>query len=170
MLLPFFTAVTGALAFLLLHAPPAAAQDTSIYACVNSAGGARLVSSTEPCKSGETWVHWSIVGPQGPAGPQGVAGAQGIAGPQGAKGDAGLQGVAGPQGAKGDPLIYRGAYDSSQTYATNDIVVFGGSAYLAIAPVVGPPDTDFSWTLLVEKGERGPAGPSGSTGSAGPIG
>ena len=48
--------------------------------------------------------------------------------------------------------------------------MFGGSAYLAIAPVTGAPDTDSSWALLVEKGDQGPAGAPGATGSAGPAG
>jgi hypothetical protein len=112
-------------------------------------------------------------GPQGAAGPQGSAGApgavgsQGPAGPQGKTGD---QGQAGPQGPKGDSFVYRGEYDSSQTYAANDVVVFSGSSYIATAPTTGAPDADSSWTLLVEKGDRGATGPAGTPGVDGAPG
>ena len=86
--------------------------DTSqVHACAeNKSGDLRLVRSGDSCKSGETAIDWSIVGPTGPtglvglAGPQGLQGERGIAGETGAAGAAGSNGAvgaAGPQGAPG---------------------------------------------------------------------
>jgi len=49
-------------------------------------------------------------------------------------------------------------------------VVFGGSAYLATAPIVGAPGADPSWALLVEKGDTGATGPAGANGVPGAPG
>ena len=115
-------------------------------------------------------------GATGPQGSQGSVGPQGAQGPQGEKGDAGTagsqgqQGPAGAQGPQGDGFEYRGAFDANQTYGPYDVVVFGGSAYLAIAPTTGAPGTDPSWILLVSKGDTGATGATGSIGPIGPIG
>lgn len=172
MLLQLRAAAVCALGLVLLSAGTVAAQDT-IYACVTKEGDVRLVRATEPCRRHETRIRWSVVGPQGPQGPQGPAGSQGPAGPQGpagAQGATGPQGIVGTQGPKGDGFAYRGEYDAAQSYATNDVVVFGGSAYLATAPTVGAPGSNASWTLLVEKGDPGPTGPAGGIGPTGPVG
>jgi len=109
-------------------------------------------------------------GPQGLVGPQGLKGDAGPEGPQGPKGDIGAQGLQGPQGEHGDGFNYRGAYDVNQSYAKSDVVVFNGSAFLAVATPGGAPDIDSSWTLLVSKGDPGPAGPTGATGPTGLTG
>ena len=55
-----------------------------------------------------------------PAGPQGPAGLTGPAGPQG------------PQGVQGVPgLTWRGAWSAGNSYAVNDAVQSGGSAWMA---------------------------------------
>jgi collagen triple helix repeat protein len=116
------------------------------------------------------------VGPQGPTGDTGAQGAQGPIGPQGATGGTGatgpqgLTGPAGPQGPEGDGFNYRGEFDANETYATYDVVVFGGSSFLAVAPTSGAPGTDPSWTLLVAKGDTGATGGTGPIGLTGPQG
>jgi hypothetical protein len=182
------------MAFLLRATPVAAQANNVIIACVERSGDVRIVDAGERCRHNETRVRWNVVGPQGPAGapgaqgpagpqgPQGLAGPQGpigpagatgVAGPQGLKGDtgaAGPQGPTGPQGPHGDGFNYRGEYDATQTYATYDVVVFGGSGYLATRQPSGAPGTDASWTLLVEKGDPGATGPTGANGPTGPAG
>jgi hypothetical protein len=112
-------------------------------------------------------------GPQGLTGPQGAqgsTGSQGEKGDTGATGPQGLTGPAGPQGPNGDGFNYRGEFDANETYATYDVVVFGGSSFLAVAPTSGAPGTDPSWTLLVAKGDTGATGATGPIGLTGPQG
>jgi Collagen triple helix repeat (20 copies) len=112
-------------------------------------------------------------GPQGLTGPQGAqgsTGSQGEKGETGATGPQGLTGPAGPQGPHGDGFNYRGEFDANETYATYDVVVFGGSSFFAVAPTSGAPGTDPSWTLLVAKGDTGATGSTGPTGPQGPQG
>jgi collagen triple helix repeat protein len=72
-------------------------------------------------------------GPIGPQGPQGVAGPAGANGTNGVDGAQGPQGVQGPQGAAGTNgtngtngmgFNFRGAFNTSNTYATNDVVTY----------------------------------------------
>jgi hypothetical protein len=73
-----------------------------VHACVNEGSNlVRIVGVNGSCNNPETPVHWSIVGPQGPAGPAGPQGPAGPAGPQGPAGPAGPQGPAGPAGPQG---------------------------------------------------------------------
>ncbi|HEU0106250.1 MAG TPA: hypothetical protein VFT38_08775 [Vicinamibacteria bacterium] len=72
---------------------------TVIHACVQkSSQQVRIVGPNDACRSTETAVHWSIVGPTGPAG---VPGAAGPTGPQGVVGPTGPQGLVGPTGPQG---------------------------------------------------------------------
>jgi hypothetical protein len=125
-------------------------------------------------------------GPQGPPGPQGSTGATGPAGPTGANGATGPMGpmgLVGPQGpagtngtngTNGTGFNFRNAFDSSATYATNDVVTFNGSTYLATAANEGPsnpnPDVNPAWTLMAQQGATGAAGATGAQGPQGPIG
>src|ERR1043165_2354061 len=90
-----------ALGLTVLFEVPAHAQDTSVYVCISSQGGLRLISATDSCKNNETRFRWTISGPQGPAGPQGPQGPAGPQGPQGPTGPQGLTGAVGPQGPAG---------------------------------------------------------------------
>src|ERR1017187_2693970 len=63
----------------------------------------------------------------GPAGLQGVAGTNGTdgaVGPIGLTGSAGPQGIQGVSGTNGTSFNFRGAFNTSNTYAANDIVTF----------------------------------------------
>jgi hypothetical protein len=79
------------------------------FGCYAKNGGTLRVIDhpKEACKSGETRISWSAVGPTGPSGPTGAQGPQGPqgpmgpAGPTGADGATGLIGPAGPQGPQG---------------------------------------------------------------------
>lgn len=87
---------------------------------------------------------------QGPAGPQG---------PKGDKGDTGAAGTTGPQGPKGDKgdpgtgagLQYRGAWSASLLYASNDVVTYGGAAWVSTANsnIGTAPATGTGWGLLL---------------------
>ena len=115
----------------------------------------------------------SGIGPQGPPGPQGLQGPIGIIGPQGPQGDAG------PQGTAGIGLNFRSSFDNSATYATNDVVSFNGSSYVARAaasPSDPPPDSNPNWSVIAKQGTPGsdggigPVGPQGVPGNPGPQG
>jgi hypothetical protein len=109
------------------------------------------------------------VGPQGPAGPAGAAGADGAVGPSGPqgvpgpKGTPGDTGPAGPQGPRG--LTWKGAYDASQSYSTDDAVQYDGSSYVATAAIgagLTPGGDPSPWSLLAAKA-------GGSTGGGGTV-
>jgi len=113
-------------------------------------------------------AQWAVLAAQGVAGPAGVAGPIGAIGPAGAQGPAGVQGpqgVAGPVGPAGAVgVTFRGAWVSSFTYQTNNVVSYGGSTYLATAGSLGSePDTSPSmWAVLAQNGATGPAGAAAS--------
>jgi hypothetical protein len=124
-------------------------------------------------------------GPQGPQGPQGSTGATGAAGPTGATGATGPMGpmgLVGPQGpagtngtngTNGTGFNFRNAFDSSARYATNDVVTFNGSTYVATAnqgPSNPNPDVNPAWTLMAQQGATGSAGATGPQGPTGPQG
>ena len=73
-----------------------------IHACVKDDGQVRIVKETSDCKSQETYIEWSIVGPRGEKGDQGSQGEMGPVGPQGPQGENGIQGLQGLQGEKGE--------------------------------------------------------------------
>jgi len=109
----------------------------------------------------------------GPTGAQGPAGATGPIGPTG---PAGATGATGPAGANGSGFNFRYAFNSSSSYAVNDVVTYNGSTYVAIAANQGPnnytPDVDITaWSLMAAQGAAGPAGgPQGPAGTQGPQG
>src|SRR5208282_5927204 len=88
------------------------------YGAVGPQGPMGLTGATGP------------TGPQGSAGPQGQTGAQGPQGLPGATGATGPQGTQGPQGVAGTNgtngagFNFRGAFNTSNTYATNDVVTY----------------------------------------------
>jgi hypothetical protein len=76
---------------------------------------------------------------------------------------------------------FRGAFDSTATYAINDVVTFNGSTYVRIsnhgvhcdpADTACPPtpDQDPGWSLLAAQGAQGPKGDTGPPGPQGPQG
>ena len=123
-------------------------------------------------------------GLQGPKGDTGSQGAKGDTGAQGPKGDTGAQGPkgdtggqgpkgdTGPQGPKGQGFTFRGQWDAGTSYATDDIVVFTGSAFVALEDSVNvtPGSDPDCWGLLASKGDNGDAGAAGDVGPMGPQG
>ncbi len=78
------------------------------------------------------------------------------------------QGATGPTGATG--LTWRGPWSTTTSYAANDAVSYGGSAYIATANSQGtaPVGSSYSgaaWALLAAQGAAGPAGTTGPTGA-----
>lgn len=121
-----------------------------------------------------------VQGAIGPAGERGLQGPVGEAGPQGAQGLAGpmgATGAVGAQGAKGDPgpvgITFRGAYQSTTNYASNDVVTWQQQTWIAMAgsnlgntPSLSPA----WWSLLAAQGSAGPTGPQGIQGVQGATG
>jgi hypothetical protein len=70
----------------------------------------------------------------------------------------------------GQLMRWRGAWQSSTTYAVRDVVSSGGSSWVAAKSSTGstPPSAD--WSLLSAAGTAGAAGPKGDPGAAGPKG
>lgn len=141
---------------------------TTLGACVNRTNGnMRLAASAAQCRNPETFVQWSVTGPegpqgeQGPAGPMGPAGADaadgaiGPVGPQGETGPAGPQGEIGPVGPQGDvgPIGPTGPMGPAGPEGAD-------GADGAVGPA-GPQG---------EVGPTGPQGPQGAQGETGPAG
>lgn len=114
-----------------------------------------------------------VKGDQGVAGPQGIQGLKGETGdtgpegPQGIKGDKGLQGETGSTGATG--LNWKGLFDKTTAYETNDAVSFGGATYFATAASTGvdPNSDETYWSILAARGAKGDKGDKGDTGAQG---
>ena len=123
--------------------------NNTIYACVKKNGDVSLVGENERCKSNESRVSWSIVGPKGEKGDKGETGATGATGPEGPKGDTG---ATGPQGEKGD------------TGATGQQ---GPQGEQGPAGADGTDGADGASGATGATGAQGPAGPQGSPGASG---
>ena len=125
--------------------------------------------------------------PKGAAGNSGATGAIGNTGPTGSAGDnatinigtittgapgssatvanagsdtAAVLNFSIPRGVQGAQGTFRwmGAYDASTVYATNDVVYYNGSSYVAIANAVGNTPTDTSkWEKMSSAGAEGGA-------------
>jgi hypothetical protein len=105
----------------------------------------------------------NIEGPQGIQGLQGIQGSQGEQGIQGAQGPIGLtgaQGIPGPIGPAG--LTWKGAYNASASYVSDDAVGYNGASYFCIAPTTGNiPTNETYWALMASQGAKGDAGATG---------
>ena len=69
-------------------------------------------------------------------------------------------------------LDWLGTWQNGTAYASDDLVEYQGSVYLAIQETSGaeiPTNTTF-WALFAAAGEQGPQGPQGATGPGGPAG
>src|SRR5450631_3457979 len=119
------------------------------------------------------------LGPQGPTGPQGAQGPQGLTGLMGMTGAQGPQGDAGPQGPVGAGFAFKGPFDTTASYATNDVASYNGSSYVAKSatnPGDPAPDSNPNWSLMAQQGATGangaagPSGPIGLTGATGASG
>ena len=66
----------------------------------------------------------------------------------------------------------RGAWATTGSYAVLDVVVYGGSSYVALAPSVGKTPSAYPtyWSLLAARGATGATGARGATGATGPQG
>ena len=85
-----------------------------------------------------------------------------------------MPGATGPTGANGIGFVFQGAWNSTQTYATNDVVTRDGSVYVAVAVNTGQsPLNGGFWSLFAPGGATGATGgigPAGPAGIAGPQG
>ena len=145
-------------------APAQGNPDWQVFAAKGDTG-----ESGEPGTQGPA----GATGPRGSAGPTGPAGPGGPTGPAGATGATGPAGPIGPQGPA--VIRLRGAWNSSASYAVNDLVLFSGGTWRALQanasnqPAIGNP----AWQVFAAKGDTGavgPTGPTGGTGATGPAG
>jgi hypothetical protein len=113
-----------------------AASGASTYVATAPVAAGTAIPGTSP------WVMMAQAGTAGPAGAVGAVGPQGLIGltgapgpvgpqgnpgpmgPQGPQGIPGSQGVAGTNGTNGAGFNFRGAFNTSTTYAINDVVTF----------------------------------------------
>jgi len=116
-------------------------------------------------------------GDQGSPGPKGDQGNPGPKGDQGSPGSQGAQGNPGSPGQKGDRgdpgpqgLNWRGTWSATTTYAADDAVESGGSAWVALTPATGVAPLAPDWSLLASKGSDGAPGQAGAPGQQGPPG
>jgi len=86
-----------------------------------------------------------------------------------AKGSTGLTGNTGLTGPIG--ITWRGAWNSITSYALNDAVTSGGSAYICIQAHSNhqPPNVIY-WDFVASKGDTGSTGLTGNTGNTGAAG
>jgi hypothetical protein len=86
-----------------------------------------------------------------------------VPGPQGARGATGIAGVTGPVGPAGPPgLNWRGPWNFTASYATNDAVSYGTGDWIALYPNTNiiPTIGSVYWSLILN-GTTGPSGASG---------
>jgi hypothetical protein len=177
------TAAAGLLAIVVVASPHALfahagnSDPNVVHACIHQGNNqARIVGVNGSCSNAEVPVHWSIVGPQGPAGPQGATGAQGAAGPQGATGGQGPAGPAGPQGTagpQGDTGAQGAAGPAGAQGATGPQGDTGAQGPVGLAGpqgVAGPQGDTGAQGPTGPAGPQGVAGPYGDTGAQGPAG
>jgi hypothetical protein len=87
-------------------------------------------------------------------------------------GPQGLQGNDGAKGADGTGFSFKGPFDKAASYATNDVVSFNGSSYVATAAEnVGDPapDVNPNWSGMAKQGADGSNGAAGQPGQAATI-
>jgi hypothetical protein len=129
----------------------------SAYVCTKE------TSNLPPLDGWEALVVGSV-GPQGlegKAGPQGVKGESivGATGPQGKQGPTGVQGRQGVAGVR-----WVGNYAVGREYEIGDLVMYGGTVFLAFSRTSAEPTTLNGWAAFSARGDRGPSGFRGETG------
>lgn len=68
----------------------------------------------------------------------------------------GEKGDKGPQGEKGSSFIWKGNYNSSNTYQVNDAVFYLGSSYICVKESIGNTPTNSEYfNLMAKQGESG---------------
>lgn len=107
----------------------------------------------------------TLVGPPGPAGPAGERGepGEGIAGPPG---EPGIAGPPGERGADGSTPTIRGAWKPATAYEALDVVMCGGSSFIALHDDPGACPGE-GWQIMARSGKAGPPGPTGPMGERG---
>ena len=136
-----------------------ASDGGAIYACVNPAGQVRIVSDLDQCRSQETPLYWSIMGPKGD---------QGDPGPKGDKGD---QGDLGPKGDQGEPgLDGLSCWDLNGNSIANTGEDINGDGLFNAFDCKGPKGGTGSQGIQGIQGLQGPKGDTGAQGIQGPKG
>ena len=142
---------------------PSTAYAANDLVALNSSGFIALVSNTNQNPTSDlVGAYWNLLVGQGATGPMGVAGS------------VGATGATGPAGATGVGLKFRGPWQPTASYSGNDVVTYGGGAYIAVETSTAQVPTDgFYWALAAQAGtigSTGIAGPAGATGPQGPQG
>jgi hypothetical protein len=102
----------------------------------------------------------------GPPGSKGECGPAGEPGEQGERGEPGALGEAGKDAAQ---LTIRGTFDPKTEYEFFDVVMTGGSSFVALTDKPGD-CPGAGWQLLASAGRSGKPGAKGERGETGPRG
>lgn len=135
---------------------------------------------------GATGATGAAGSPGGATGATGPSGTPGSTGPSGTPGDpGGATGATGPSGTPGIPgspggatgatgpsgINFTGAWSSVTTYQVGDVVVVGGTSYVAYVSNTNqtPPNGTY-WFVLAQMGSTGATGAAGTNGATGATG
>jgi len=135
------------LAFVAVQGVSAADNET-IYACVNARGIPRIVDAGETCLPNETALEWNV---------QGTSGADGQDGTDGTDGQDGIDGVSGYEVIQEDGWVEEHDWGGVSLQCPDGKSVLGGGYYLGggytAAPAVNQPSYNLqtglwdSWTV-----------------------
>ena len=76
---------------------------------------------------------------------------------------------AGRDGTDGRSFVHRGPWSPAETYGAMDVVMLGGSGFVAVRDAPGECPGE-GWKLIASKGSRGAPGERGAQGERGPAG
>jgi hypothetical protein len=105
----------------------------------------------------------------GPPGSQGECGPAGEKGEDGAKGESGAAGQDGKDGKDAAQVTIRGTYNADTEYRYLDVVMTGGSSFVALTDKPGE-CPGAGWQLLASAGRSGKPGAKGDRGESGARG
>ena len=108
-------------------------------------------------------------GSDGKDGVDGINGTDGINGADGVNGIDGKDGADGKDGQDGKSVSLLGTFDADHEYSELDVVILGGSSFIARKDAPGPCPGG-GWQLLASRGSRGEKGDRGERGFDGDKG
>ena len=148
-----------------------------IQSCVDrTTGTVRIVTLSTACTTGERYLLWNQLGPEGEAGARGARGVTGNQGPTGATGDKGAQGargMTGPEGTTGaiGPNGEIGAQGAAGAPGPQgDTGAAGAAGPMGETGAVGAAGADGATGPQGETGAAGTTGPQGEQGAQGESG
>jgi len=139
-----------------------------IQSCVDrTTGTVRIVTLSTACTTGERYLLWNQLGPEGEAGARGARGVTGNQGPTGARGARGVTGNQGPTGATGDKGA-QGARGMTGPEGTTGAI--GPNGEIGAQGAAGAPGPQGDTGAAGAAGAQGEIGAQGAAGAPGPQG